>query len=147
MTLFRASAAVLATALLGGTAVAAMTPSPAPSRFVAGTYRQMDTVTKQALPVGSQIVLIAGKAGKLGFSINAIRQSDTNQGFVAGVMPEGNPAVWSRTSSSGNCRITFESLPQALKVTQDAAFGDCGFGYGVTANGTYGLVAEKPLKP
>jgi len=33
-----------------------------------------------------------------------------------------------------------------LKVTQDAGFGDCGFGYGVTASGTYLLVAEKPPK-
>jgi hypothetical protein len=29
-------------------------------------------------------------------------------------------------------------------VTQDEAFGDCGFGKGVSASGTYRLLSEKP---
>ncbi len=119
---------------------------PAPARFVPGTYRQIDTVTKKPLGVGNQIVIIAGKAGRLGFSVSAIRPSDENGGFVAGVLPGLPPATWSKTSSSGNCRLTFESLPHGLKVTQDLAFGDCGLGSGVSASGTYALVPEKPLK-
>jgi hypothetical protein len=139
-------AAVSLFVLLSGIAVAA-TPAPVSVRIAPGTYRQIDTVTKQALEVGSQIVIIAGKAGRLGFSLNAVRQVDMNQGFVVGLLPAAPPLTWSRTASSGNCRLTFEPLPNSLKVTQDVGFGDCGFGYGVTANGTYGLVAEKPLKP
>jgi len=121
--------------------------APASARIVPGTYRQIDTVTKQVLAVGSQVVIIAGKGGRLGFSVNAVRQADMNQGFVVGLLPAGPPLTWSRAAASGNCRLTFEPLPKALKVTQDAAFGDCGFGYGVTATGTYALVAEKTLKP
>jgi len=113
-------------------------------RFVPGTYAQVDTVTKKPLELGSRIVIMAGKTGQFGFSINAIRQSDQNLGFIAGVLPAALPGVWTHTSEFGNCKLTFERVPNGLKVTQDEAFGDCGFGYGVSANGTYLLVAQKP---
>jgi hypothetical protein len=141
MMLLRCSALAAMVTLACGPAAAA-----APERFVPGTYRQIDTVTKKPLEVGSQIVIIAGKGGRLGFSVNAVRQTDANQGFVAGVLPTVLPATWTRTSSVGNCRLIFEGLAHGLKVTQDAGFGDCGFGAGVSASGTYLLVAEKPLK-
>jgi hypothetical protein len=130
--------------LLSGTAVA---PTPPPAlKFVPGTYRQIDTVTKQPLPIGNQVVIIAGKAGRLAFSLNAVRQTDTNQGFAVGILPPALPGTWTRTSASGNCKLLFEGVPHGLKITQDAGFGDCGFGAGVTANGTYQLVAQAPLK-
>ena len=89
-------------------------------------------------------MIIAGKAGRLGFSLNAVRQSDSNQGFVAGTLPGMLPSTWTQTSEEGNCKLTFEAVPSVgLKVSQDLGFGDCGFGAGVTANGTYQLVAEK----
>jgi hypothetical protein len=122
-------------------------PAPAPAeRFVPGTYRQIDTVTKKPLGVGSQIVIIAGKGGRLGFSINAVRQTDANQGFVAGILPPALPGTWTKASSAGNCRLLFEVDGHSLKVTQDLEFGDCGLGAGVSASGTYALVPEKPLK-
>jgi hypothetical protein len=122
-------------------------PVPAPSeRFVPGTYRQIDTVTKKPLGVGNQIVIIAGKAGRLGFSVSALRQTDANQGFVAGILPPVLPGTWTKTSSAGNCRLRFEGAGHDLKVTQDLEFGDCGFGSGLSASGTYALVPEKPLK-
>jgi hypothetical protein len=141
MSLFRSGTLAMMVALLYSQASAA-----APERFVPGTYRQIDTVTKKTLAIGNQIVIIAGKPGRLGFSVNAVRQADTNGGFVAGVLPGVLPATWSRTSSAGNCRLIFEGLPKGLKVTQDLGFGDCGFGAGVSASGTYQLVPEKPLK-
>ena len=141
MTLFRSGLVTGIVALLSSQAFAAL-----PEPFIPGTYRQIDTVTKQALPVGNQVVIIAGKGGRLGFSINAVRQIDTNQGFVVGTLPAVMPAVWSRTSSSGNCKLISERLPKGLKITQDMEFGDCGFGAGVSASGTYALVAEKPFK-
>jgi hypothetical protein len=131
--------------LLSDTAVTAA-PPPA-QKFVPGTYRQIDTVTKKPLAVGNQMVIIAGKAGRLAFSINAVRQIDTNQGFAVGILPPALPGTWTRTSAaSGNCKLLFEGVPHGLKITQDAGFGDCGFGAGVTASGTYQLVAEAPLK-
>ena len=135
---FLACAAAMAgwVAAAAGVAAAAQ---PAP-----GKYAQIDTVTKQPLPLGSQIVIIAGKAGKLGFSINAMKQSDSTLGFIAGLLPAALPGTWIHNSEAGNCKLTFEPIPNGLKVTQDAAFGDCGFGTGVSASGTYLLVAQKP---
>ena len=134
--------ACLVALLTGFTDAATLPPQP---KLQPGTYRQINTVTKQALPDGSQLVIIAGKAGRLGFSLNALRQSDSNQGFAAGTLPGTLPATWTQTSEAGNCKLTFEAVPNVgLKVTQDMGYGDCGFGAGVTANGTYRLVPEKP---
>jgi hypothetical protein len=134
----------------GAAALATLLPlsagAAAGQHFVPGTYRQIDTVTKQPLAPGNQIVIIAGKGGRLGFSVNALRQTDASQGFIAGVLPAALPGTWTKTSSAGNCRLLFEGLTHGLKVTQDLAFGDCGFGTGVSASGTYALVPEKPLK-
>jgi hypothetical protein len=129
------------------TATAAPTPAPAAAKPLApGTYRQIDTVTKKVLAVGNQIVIAAGKGARLAFSMNAVSQSSENGGFAVGLLPGTLPATWSRTSSAGNCRLTFEAMPKAVKVTQDAGFGDCGFGPGANASGIYALIPETPLK-
>ena len=146
MTHARSSALIAMVVLLSGSANAA-TPAPAvASKWVPGTYRQIDTVTKRVLAVGNQVVIISGRGGRMGFSVNAVRQIDTNQGFAVGILPPALPGTWTRTSSAGNCRLLFEGIPHGLKITQDAGFGDCGFGYGVSASGSYQLVAEAPLK-
>ena len=146
MTHARSSALIAMVVLLSGSANAA-TPAPAvASKWVPGTYRQIDTVTKRVLAVGNQVVIISGRGGRMGFSVNAVRQIDTNQGFAVGILPPALPGTWTKTSSSGNCRLLFESAGRALKVTQDLEFGDCGFGAGVSASGTYALVPEKPLR-
>jgi hypothetical protein len=134
--------------LLTGFADAA-TPAQSPPKphLEPGTYRQINTVTKQALPDGSQLVIIAGKAGRLGFSLNAVRQSDAAGGFAAGTLPPTLPATWNGAAEAGGCKLTFEAVPNVgVKVTQDPAAGDCGFGAGVSANGTYQLVPEPPLR-
>ncbi len=147
MALLRSGMVAAILALCWAPAGAAGPAGPAgPRSFVPGTYRQIDTVTKKPLEVGSQIVIIAAKGGRLGFSVNAVRQTDADQGFIAGTLPGALPATWTRTSSAGNCRLIFESLAHGLKVTQDTGFGDCGFGAGVNASGTYQLIPEKPLK-
>jgi hypothetical protein len=130
------------------TAGAAPPPSAsgAAKPLAPGTYRQIDTVTKAVLPVGNQIVIAAGKGKRLAFSVNAVSQSSENGGFAVGILPASLPATWTRTSSAGNCRLTFEAIPKGVKVTQDAGFGDCGFGPGANATGTYVLRAETPLK-
>jgi hypothetical protein len=131
--------------LVAALTLVAATPSPSPPALVPGTYAQVSPETKKPLELGNQLVIIAGKSGRLGFSVNAVRALDDNQGFVAGVLGAGRPPVtWSQTATSGNCRLRFDLVPGGLKVTQDAAFGDCGFGYGVTADGTYALRTTKP---
>jgi hypothetical protein len=107
-----------------------------------GTYRQADVVTRNPLPVGSQLVVIAGKGGKLGFSINAIRALDSDQGFIAGTLSGTLPATWTQHGLSGDCRLRFEAVPGGLMVTEDRSFGDCGFPAGLTANGTYVRVSD-----
>jgi hypothetical protein len=129
------------------TALASSTPAPGAGKpFVPGTYRQIDTLTKSVLPVGNQIVIAAGKGARLAFSMNAVSQSSPNGGFAVGILPGTLPATWTRTSSAGNCRLTFEAIPKGVKVIQDAGFGDCGFGPGANATGTYVLIAQAPLK-
>lgn len=102
-----------------------------------GTYRQADLLTRKPLPVGSQLVVVAGKGGKMGFSINAIRALDSDQGFIAGTLSGPLPATWTQHGLSGDCRLRFEAVPGGLTVIEDRSFGDCGFPEGVTANGTY----------
>jgi hypothetical protein len=110
-----------------------------------GTYVQIDTVTGKPLPAGSQLVVLPGKNGRLGFSLNALRAATSGLGFVAGLLDGRTlPLTWSAEGQSGKCRLLFEAAPRSVKVTQDQAFGDCGFDAGVTANGTYALAAEKP---
>jgi hypothetical protein len=136
-------AAFAAAALVA--AAAAAPPSPAPPALAPGTYQQVDLVSKKPLPVGSELVIVAGKAGQLGFSINAVRALDSNQGFIAGGLLGPLPSTWTQTGRSGNCRLRFEAVPHGVRVTQDVKFGDCGFEAGVTADGTYLLVADKPI--
>jgi hypothetical protein len=124
--------ALLAAALVPVAAGAVNNPE-----FYPGTYRQINTVTKKPLPVGTAIVLVRAKSGKLGFSINAIRALDSNQGFIAGTFQPGSRVVWTQRAEGANCKLTFTAIPHGLTVVQDAGFGDCGFGYGVTADGEY----------
>ncbi len=107
-----------------------------------GTYRQADAVTRKPLPVGSQLVVIAGNGGKLGFSINAVRALDSDQGFIAGILSGPLPLTWTQHGASGDCRLRFEATPGGVSVTQDRSFGDCGFPAGVTAGGIYVRVPD-----
>jgi len=146
---FHAAGCGLSLLVLLSVSTASAAPPPAlgaAKPLAPGTYRQIDTLTKAVLPVGNQIVIAAGKGARLAFSVNAVSQSSTNGGFAVGILPGALPATWTRTSSAGNCRLTFEPIPKGVKVTQDAGFGDCGFGPGANATGTYVLRAETPLK-
>jgi hypothetical protein len=111
--------------------------------FFPGTYEQVGPVTKKPLPVGSTVVIVRAKSGKLGFSLNAVRALDSNQGFIAGSFAPAGRAVWTQKSESGDCKLTFAAVTGGLTVVQDMEFGDCGFGAGVTASGTYAFVTEK----
>jgi hypothetical protein len=122
---------------LAALAVPAAAGAVNPPELFPGNYVQVSPVTKKPLEVGSSIVLVRSKSGKMGFSVNAIRALDSNQGFIAGTFAPGSKVVWAKQSEAGNCKLTFTAIPGGLTVVQDMAFGDCGFGSGVTAEGTY----------
>jgi hypothetical protein len=92
--------------------------------------------------MGNSIVLVRAKSGKLGFSINAIRALDMNQGFIAGTFAPGTKTVWTQNTDDAKCKLTFTAVAGGMVVDQDIRFGDCGFGYGVTADGTYHWTGE-----
>jgi hypothetical protein len=135
----RALAAVLMLGTLLCPSIAGAVNNP---EFFAGNYRQVNPVTKRPLPVGSAIVLVRAKNGKLGFSINAIRALDSNQGFIAGTFQPASKVVWVQKADGANCKLTFTAIPNGMTVVEDEGFGDCGFGYGVTAAGTYRWMGE-----
>jgi hypothetical protein len=127
-----AGALVSAVAVCAGPALA-QAPVLAP-----GTYAQISPMTKKVAKIGNVVVLVRGKTGKLAFSVNAIRELDLNQGFVAGTLPaRGHSVIWSQKSDGADCRLTFTATATGLTVEQDLKFGDCGFGYGVAADGIY----------
>ncbi len=105
----------------------------------AGTYEQINPATKRVMNPGNQIVFVRGKRGSLAFSVNAVRGIDLNQGYVVGTLPASGPSVtWMQKGGGTDCKITFTALANhGLKVVQDSKVGDCGFGYGVLADGTY----------
>ena len=123
-------------ALLLGSTAAAPTPKPT-GNLAPGTYRQIDTVTKKPLVPGNQIVVVAAKGGRLAFSLNAVRQTDAGLGFVVGLIPATLPVTWTQDAAAGKCRLTFDPVPRGLRIVQDAAYGDCGFGSAINASGTY----------
>jgi hypothetical protein len=135
----RRIALVLTAAFLAGPSVAGAVNPP---ELFPGHYRQINPVTKKPLDVGNSIVLVRAKSGKLGFSINAIRALDSNQGFIAGTIQPGTKVVWTQFIPDAKCKLTFTAIPGGMTVDQDYRFGDCGFGYGVVADGTYRWMGE-----
>ena len=137
-------------AVIGGIAAIVTSPvSAAESTLQPGTYGQINPGTKHVMNPGNQIVFVRGKNGRLSFSVNAIRALDLNQGYVAGTLPSNGPTVtWTQQEAGIDCKLTFMAAGTGLKVVQDYKFGDCGFGYGVLADGTYvRTAAEGKLAP
>jgi hypothetical protein len=132
-----AAVASLAAAL--AVAVAGAAPGSAADAVLRpGTYVQLDPQTRKPAAVGNTIVLVRGRTRRLSFSVNAIRALDLDQGFVAGTLPaNGRRVTWQQKSGGISCRLTFTATASGLAVEQDVAFGDCGFGAGVSANGSY----------
>jgi hypothetical protein len=87
--------------------------------------------------------VVARANGGRDFAIFAIRDHDRNSGFITGTLPAG-AATWSKARPFERCRLSFTVRGNAIVVAQDAAFGDCGFGYGVLADGIYRRIPGRP---
>jgi hypothetical protein len=108
-----------------------------------GTYGQYNPGTKKLAVPGNQLVFVRGKTGRLSFSLNAVRAIDLNSGYVAGTLPAvGHSVTWVQRGDGLDCKLTFTASGTGLIVVQDVRFGDCGFGYGVLADGQYVRIAE-----
>jgi hypothetical protein len=108
-----------------------------------GTYGQYNPGTKKLAVPGTQLVFVRGKTGRLSFSLNAVRALDLNSGYVAGTLPAvGRSVTWIQRGDGLDCKLTFTASGKGLIVVQDVGFGDCGFGYGVLADGQYVKIAE-----
>jgi hypothetical protein len=134
----------LAVGALASAVALAAAPARAQAPVLApGTYAQVSPLTKKPAKIANVVVLVRGKTGRLAFSVNAIRALDLNQGYVAGILPaSGHTVVWSQKADGADCRLTFTATATGLTVEQDVKFGDCGFGYGVVADGTYLRTAD-----
>jgi hypothetical protein len=137
------------TAALAAATVASVAVVPAFAAdpvLAPGRYAQISPLTKKPAEVGNTVIFVRGKTRRLSFSVNAIRALDLNQGFVAGTLPaNGRRVTWQQKSGGINCRLTFTATATGLDVEQDRAFGDCGFGDGVTADGTYVKASDAKL--
>ncbi len=135
--------AALATPLVSPAVSAAPAPELGP-----GTFTQINPGTHHVMPLGNQVVFVRGKGGRLSFSVSATRGGEITSNFAVGTLPAGGRSVtWTRRSAAGNCRLTFEAQPNlGLHVHQDAGFGDCGWGAGILADGTYVRTRAEPAE-
>jgi hypothetical protein len=103
-----------------------------------GTYNAVSPATHQPARIGNELVIARTSANGLSFGLNAIRISDKNTGYIAGSIEDKANVVWIDSGNGVRCRLRFVAAPPAqIRVTQDTRFGDCGFGYGVVADGLY----------
>ena len=93
----------------------------------------------------NEIKILSTGKGKLrvAFQLTYPHQDGTgaltaNTGEADGTaLIDGDTAVYS-AAESGKCTITIKFVkPGEIKVTQSGADSDCGFGFNVTADGTY----------
>lgn len=110
---------------------------------VNGTFR--DYFTGKNKGSYNEIKILALGKGKLKVSFELIYPYQTasgeataNMGSAEGeAMIEGDTAVYS-SSEFGECRITIKFVkPGQIKVTQSGTDAQCGFGFNVSADGTY----------
>ena len=130
---------VASAALLAAAFAETVAPVYSADAFLSGTYREISPATRRVMSVGNEVVFLRDRRGRIAFSLNAIRPSDSNMGYIGGTFARNSARiVWTSDKEYARCKLTFVSLPHAmLQITQDVRFGDCGFGYGVLSDGLY----------
>jgi hypothetical protein len=138
--------ALLAVVLAATVAPPAVGAAPR-ANLIPGVYHQIVPATRHLLPGGSRIIIERSSTGRLEFTIDAVREAGSHTGHISGSFAGTLPVGWTHRSGSANCRLSFARSALGLVVTQDEHFGDCGFGYGVTATGTYVRVSGGTTNP
>ena len=119
---------------------------------VTGTFRS-DFGGKSKQP-SSKIQISALGKGKLKVRFDLVYpyvdgrgEMSANMGAAEGIAEiAGDTAVYS-SQEFGNCKITIKFLkPGTIKVTQTGVDSECGFGFNVSAGGTYRKVSRAKPK-
>lgn len=123
------------------------------AKEVNGTYRDyFDGKFKKNY---NEIKILALGRGKLKISfdltyphLTANGEMTANVGFGSGTAEiSGDTAVYTDKEISEECRITIKfQTPGVIKVTQNGTDAECGFGFNVSADGTYKKFSGKTPK-
>lgn len=121
---------------------------------VTGTFRYAFTGKYKGSSNEITIQALGGGKLKIGFDltypfIDGTGEMNANVGQAVGTATiEGDTAIY-ETTEDGNCKIVIKFVsPGVIKVTQEQDGAGCGFGFNVSANGTYKKVSSsKPKFP
>ncbi len=146
--------AILAITAFGSVSVNAQTGRKSvPAAEVNGTFRHSFT-GKKFKGSSSDIKIWAVGGGKLKVGFDLIYPHLDGQGNltantgtgVGEATITGDTAVY-ESNEYGPCKITIKFVtPGTIKVSQDGTDANCGFGFNVTADGTYKKVGSKKPK-
>ena len=141
---------ICSTALAAG-AFAQRSRVSVPASEVNGTFRM--NFTGKFKGSSNEIKIWALGRGKLRIAMDLLYPYVVNGELSANIgeldgqaLIKGDTAVY-ESSEAGKCRITIKFVrPGTIKVTQEGADADCGFGHNVTSYGTYRKVSSKKPK-
>jgi hypothetical protein len=146
--------AILALIAFGSVAAIAQTGRKSvPAAEVNGTFRYTFTAKKfKGSSSDIKIWALGGGKLKVGFDLiyphldgqgNLTANTGTGEGQAT---ITGDTAVY-ESAEYGQCKITIKFVtPGTIKVDQDGTDANCGFGFNVTASGTYKKVSSKKPK-
>lgn len=133
--------------LFAANRIAAQTRSAVGASEVNGTFRFY--FTGKAKGSYDEIKILALGKGKLRVAfdltyphIDGTGEMSANMGSADGEAEiDGDTAIY-QSSEFGECKITIKFVkPGQIKVTQSGNDSDCGFGFNVSADGTYKKVS------
>jgi hypothetical protein len=112
---------------------------PSPTLPAVESFIVTGTYATQTYDNGAVCVLQIKGEPELTFHVNCNRGAPSyNMGILSGMFEVLEPNVGLfQTDQFGNCELRFEFGETSVNVTQTGTDFECGFGNGVTANGTY----------
>ena len=142
----------VASLMLISSVATAQTSRPSVSAAeVNGTFRM--NFTGKYKDVSNEIKILALGGGKLRVAMELIYpyvvngEMSANMGYLDGEASITGDVALYESSEFGKCRITIKFVKAgSIKVTQEGADSDCGFGHNVFSQGTYRKVSSKKPK-
>lgn len=112
---------------------------PSPTLPAVTSFIVTGTYATQTYDNGAVCILQIKGEPELTFHVNCNRGAPSyNMGILSGAFKVLEPNVGLfQTDQFGNCELRFEFSETSVDVTQTGTDFECGFGNGVTANGSY----------